>query len=102
MSFFRRKTLPSAIKPSVTFGRLLYQRLDHDGLTMLAGHLAYVSLLSLVPLVTVVFAIIIGSVVLQSLTSGMMARWLRVQQQKPRGVLIVGANSVARMLAQAL
>lgn len=49
-----------------------------------------------------VFAIIIGTVVLQSLTSGMMARWLRVQQQKPRGVLIVGANSVARMLAQAL
>ena len=32
-------------------------------------------------LVTVVFAIIIGTVVLQSLTSGMMARWLRVQQQ---------------------
>ncbi|CAI2143109.1 potassium/proton antiporter [Serratia ficaria] len=53
-------------------------------------------------LVTVVFAIIIGTVVLQSLTSGMMARWLRVQQQKPRGVLIVGANGVARMLAQAL
>jgi len=53
-------------------------------------------------LVTVVFAVIIGTVVLQSLTSGMMARWLRVQQQKPRGVLIVGANSVARMLAQAL
>ncbi|WP_329907855.1 sodium:proton antiporter [Serratia quinivorans] len=53
-------------------------------------------------LVTVVFAVIIGTVVLQSLTSSMMARWLRVQQQKPRGVLIVGANSVARMLAQAL
>ncbi|WBF45841.1 cation:proton antiporter [Serratia rubidaea] len=53
-------------------------------------------------LVTVVFAIIIGTVVLQSLTSGMIARWLRVQQQKPRGVLIVGANSVARTLAQAL
>ncbi|CAI1933169.1 cation:proton antiporter [Serratia ficaria] len=53
-------------------------------------------------LVTVVFAIIIGTVVLQSLTSGMMARWLRVQQQKPRGVLIVGANGVARILAQAL
>ncbi|MFI8418389.1 cation:proton antiporter [Serratia sp. NPDC078593] len=53
-------------------------------------------------LVTVVFAIIIGTVVLQSLTSGMMARWLRVQQQKPRGVLIVGANGVARTLAQAL
>ena len=50
MSFFRRKKLPSAIKPSVTFGRLLIKRVDSDGLTMLAGHLAYVSLLSLVPL----------------------------------------------------
>lgn len=57
MSFFRRKKLPSAIKPGVTFGRLLIQRVDSDGLTMLAGHLAYVSLLSLVPLVTVVFAL---------------------------------------------
>lgn len=53
-------------------------------------------------LVTVVFAIIIGTVVLQSLTSGAMAKWLRVQQKMPRGVLIIGANSVARMLAQVL
>ncbi|GBU13101.1 sodium/hydrogen exchanger [Enterobacterales bacterium] len=53
-------------------------------------------------LVTIVFAIIIGTVVLQSLTSGAMAKWLRVQQKMPRGVLIIGANSVARMLAQVL
>lgn len=53
-------------------------------------------------LVTVVFAIIIGTVVLQSLTSAPLARWLRVQQQRPRGVLIIGANSVARALALAL
>lgn len=53
-------------------------------------------------IVTVVFAIIIGTVVLQSLTSAHLARWLGVQQQKPRGVLIVGANTVARTLAQAL
>jgi len=53
-------------------------------------------------LVTVVFAIIIGTVVVQSLTSAAMARWLRVQQQQPRGVLIIGANSVARALAAAL
>jgi len=53
-------------------------------------------------LVTVVFAIIIGTVVLQSLTSAPFARWLRVQQQKPRGVLIIGANAVARALALAL
>lgn len=53
-------------------------------------------------LVTVVFAIIIGTVVFQSLTSAMMARLLRVQQRQPHGVLIIGANSVARMLAKAL
>lgn len=52
--------------------------------------------------VTVVFAIIIGTVVLQSLTSSRLARWLGVQQRKPRGVLIVGANTVARTLAKAL
>ncbi|WP_083615966.1 sodium:proton antiporter [Pantoea sp. 1.19] len=53
-------------------------------------------------LVTVVFAVIIGTVVLQSLTSRPLARWLRVQRREPRGVLIIGANSVARALAQAL
>lgn len=52
--------------------------------------------------VTVVFAIIIGTVVFQSLTSAFMARLLRVQQRAPHGVLIVGANSVARMVAKAL
>ncbi|OMQ20096.1 virulence factor BrkB family protein [Serratia oryzae] len=57
MSFFRRKKLSAPFKPGVTFGRLLMKRIDHDGLTMLAGHLAYVSLLSLVPLITVVFAL---------------------------------------------
>lgn len=51
---------------------------------------------------TVVFAVIIGTVVLQSLTSAPLARWLRVQQQRPRGVLIIGANAVARALALAL
>lgn len=45
---------------------------------------------------------IIGTVVLQSLTSAPLARWLRVQQQRPRGVLIIGANAVARALALAL
>ncbi|EXU76474.1 cation:proton antiporter [Erwinia mallotivora] len=53
-------------------------------------------------LVTVVFAVIIGTVVLQSLTSSVLARLLRVQQRQPRGILITGANSVARALAAAL
>ncbi|WP_413726135.1 virulence factor BrkB family protein [Sodalis sp. RH16] len=41
-----------------SFIKLLVIRIDQDRLTVLAGHLAYVSLLSLVPLVTVVFALI--------------------------------------------
>ncbi|WP_067704551.1 sodium:proton antiporter [Erwinia sp. ErVv1] len=53
-------------------------------------------------LVTVVFAVIIGTVVLQSLTSAVLARVLRVRQREPHGVLIIGANSVARALALAL
>ncbi|MEX9941052.1 cation:proton antiporter [Providencia rettgeri] len=53
-------------------------------------------------LVTIVFAIIIGTVVFQSLTSKPIARLLGVQKKMPHGVLIVGANSVAQMLAKAL
>lgn len=37
--------------------KLLWQRIDEDGMTTLAGNLAYVSLLSLVPLIAVVFAL---------------------------------------------
>ncbi|RJT43756.1 virulence factor BrkB family protein [Rahnella woolbedingensis] len=39
------------------FTILLLKRSDKDGLTLLAGHLAYVSLLSLVPLIAVVFSL---------------------------------------------
>ncbi|BDH47557.1 sodium/hydrogen exchanger [Salmonella enterica subsp. enterica serovar Choleraesuis] len=53
-------------------------------------------------LVSVVFAIIIGTVIFQSLTSPLLARLLKVQQRKPNGVLIVGANTVARTVAHAL
>jgi membrane protein len=52
MSFLHR-----VAKPSLNFSRLLVKRIDRDGLTVLAGHLAFVSLLSLVPLITVVFAL---------------------------------------------
>lgn len=53
-------------------------------------------------IVTVVFAIITGTVVLQSLSGAWLARRLGVQQKKPQGVLIVGANTAARTLAHAL
>lgn len=53
-------------------------------------------------LTTVVFAIIIGTVVLQGLTSRSIARLLGVQKKQPQTVLIVGANPVARELAMVL
>lgn len=57
MASFLRFRLSASLRPCITFGRMLYTRIDKDGLTMLAGHLAYVSLLSLVPLITVIFAL---------------------------------------------
>ena len=53
-------------------------------------------------LVPLVFTIIIGTVVIQSLTAGLMARLLRVAEPAPNGVLIVGANRAALAFAEAL
>lgn len=44
-------------RPLWAWLKLLWQRIDEDNMTTLAGNLAYVSLLSLVPLVAVVFAL---------------------------------------------
>ncbi len=54
---------------------------------------------SLVPLV---FMIIIGTVILQSVSAQPMARWLDVAEPPPTGVLVVGANAAAREIAAAL
>ncbi|EKE67391.1 cation:proton antiporter [Gallaecimonas xiamenensis] len=53
-------------------------------------------------LVSLSFAVIIATVVLQSLTAGPVARLLGVVREAPRGVLIIGANSLARAVAQSL
>ncbi|NNG13392.1 MAG: sodium:proton antiporter [Halobacteria archaeon] len=53
-------------------------------------------------LVPLTFMVIIGTVVLQSATAGLLARALGVAEPEPRGFLIVGANPVARVIAQAL
>ncbi|MGA9606014.1 MAG: virulence factor BrkB family protein [Rouxiella badensis] len=45
------------LKCAARFSHMLLKRADSDGLTLLAGHLAYVSLLSLVPLIAVVFSL---------------------------------------------
>ncbi|MFJ4064897.1 cation:proton antiporter [Pseudomonas sp. NPDC089996] len=61
-----------------------------------AGH---ASALLLVPLT---FAVIIGTVVLQSATARPLARLLKVAEPAPSGFLLVGANPPARTLAKAL
>ncbi|MEZ5547570.1 MAG: sodium:proton antiporter [Pseudomonadales bacterium] len=53
-------------------------------------------------LVPLTFIIIIGTVVLQSTTSRILARLLQVDEPSPRGFLVVGANDVACALATAL
>lgn len=53
-------------------------------------------------LVPMVFLIIVGTVVIQSLTGGLVARGLGVADPEPNGVLIVGANPVALLFAGAL
>lgn len=53
-------------------------------------------------MVSLTFLVIIGTVVLQSATARPLALWLGVAEPEPRGVLIVGANKVARAIAAAL
>ena len=47
-------------------------------------------------LVPLVFTLIIGTVVLQSATARPLARWLKVAEPDPDGVLIFGSDEVAR------
>lgn len=53
-------------------------------------------------LVPLVFSIIIGTVVIQSLTSAAVAKLLGVTEPEPTGVLVVGANLLGRTLAKSL
>lgn len=53
-------------------------------------------------MVAITFFVIIGTVVLQSATAGLVARWLGVVEPAPRGALIIGANAVARAVGDAL
>ncbi|HIF9108413.1 TPA: cation:proton antiporter [Photobacterium damselae] len=49
-------------------------------------------------LVPLTFMVIIGTVVLQSISARPMAKLLKVAEPSPRGFLIVGANDVARTI----
>ncbi len=53
-------------------------------------------------MVSLTFMVIIGTVVLQSATARPLAKWLGVAEPEPHGLLIIGANPVARAIAAAL
>jgi hypothetical protein len=53
-------------------------------------------------LVPLVFTLIIATVVLQSATARPLARWLKVADPDPDGVLVFGSDEVARGIAAAL
>ena len=53
-------------------------------------------------LVPLTFTVIIGTVLLQSVTARPVARLLGVAEPEPKGVLIAGAHNVARAVAHAL
>ncbi len=53
-------------------------------------------------LVPLTFTVIIGTVFIQSLTSGFIAKMLQVADPDPNGFLIIGANPVARAIAKEL
>lgn len=53
-------------------------------------------------LVPLVFMVIIGTVVLQSVSAKPMAKMLGVAEPAPKGFLVIGANDVARSIALAL
>ncbi|CAH0990545.1 K(+)/H(+) antiporter NhaP2 [Sinobacterium norvegicum] len=46
-------------------------------------------------LVAATFAVIIATVILQSLTAAQLAKWLKVADPSPSGFLIIGANNLA-------
>lgn len=53
-------------------------------------------------LVPLVFILIIGTVVLESVTARPFAKWLKVADPDPHGVMIFGTDAVARTVAKAL
>lgn len=91
---FREKLFVGWVFPrgivAAAISALFALRLEQNG---------YVGADGLVPLV---FTIIIGTVVIQSLSAKAMSRWLNVAEPEPMGVLIVGANEIALATAKSL
>ena len=52
--------------------------------------------------VPLAFLIIIGTVLIQSVSAKYLAQWLGVREPPPKGLLIIGAGNVARTIGKAL
>lgn len=59
----------------------------------------YIGADSLVPLV---FTIILGTVIIQSLSARLVAKWLDVAEPEPDGVLLIGSNPAVLAIAKAM
>ncbi|MBN2022833.1 MAG: cation:proton antiporter [Pirellulales bacterium] len=53
-------------------------------------------------LVPIVFLVIVGTVTVYGLTAAPLARWLKLAQPNPQGVLFAGAGPAARAIAEAV
>lgn len=53
-------------------------------------------------LVPAIFAVVVGTVTVYGLAAGPLARWLKVADSNPQGILFAGANPVVRTLAAPL
>ncbi len=53
-------------------------------------------------LVPLTFMVIIGTILLQGLSARPLARWLKLQEAEPEGMLILGANRVSRGIGKSL
>ncbi len=69
---------------------------------LFALHLEEMGMAQATLVVPLTFTIIVGTVMLQGLTARPLAQLLGVAEPEPRGILIAGANGVARAVASAL
>ena len=53
-------------------------------------------------LVPITFSVIISTVLIYSLTAGLVAKWLGLVQEDPQGVVFIGAHPWARRIAQSI
>ena len=94
----------AAATAAVFSSHLLHPNRNGEGLVPASGRvfLSQTDMEQVKLLVPLTFMVIISTVVMQSLTARLLALSVGVAQAEDRGVLIVGANKIAREIAKAL